>query len=402
MGEVVDVKWLKALALLAILVGAVVPAGVSFAGASDTSDAQPAVYQANVTNSTPEERLAERIISIVERLHNVTERLLQNVTLPENSSVLEHYSLAEEYREKAETAYRNGDYPTAVTEGLLAMHQYREVLRAIKGAKEQVLVSMGRMRGYFESVQRIIEAAERANLDTSKARELLNETKEAYLQVVEDLREKDLEKAREDLEKARELRKQLDAELRELRKELAYAHSDRIVNAFLIRGDRAMTLVERVISKANETGRDTTELQERLNAFEALYDQVKELADGGNYTAALTLIRENRETVKEFYKAVGFIHREARKKEVREKIRDMRAFERGVQERIRKDSRALGKLRREGVDVKGAELKLRTAVQEFKLGFELAKRGRPKEAKAHFEIGLGLLQDVERFIVAHS
>ncbi len=395
-------KWLKALTLLAILVGAVVPAGVSFASASGTSDSQPALYQANVTNSIPEEKLAERIISIVEKLHNITERLLQNATLPENSSVMEHYSLAEEYREKAETAYQNGDYPTAVTEGLLAMHQYKEVLKSLKKAREEIRVSEERMRGYFESSRRTIAAAEKAGLDTSKAKALLNETKEAYIQVAEDIKEKNIEKAKEDLEKARELKKQLDVELRELRKELAYSHSDKIVNAFLAKGEKAMAFVERVISKANETGRNTTELQERLDAFRALYDQVKGLADQGNYTAALGLIEENRETVKEFYKAVGFIHRKAREKVVKEKMEDMRAFGQEVQGRIRKDSRALEKLKREGVNVRGAELKLRAAGQEFKLGFEFEKRGRPKEAKAHFEIGLDLLQDVENFIVAHS
>ncbi|ASJ00237.1 coiled-coil domain-containing protein [Thermococcus gorgonarius] len=395
-------KWVKALVVLTVLVGSLIPAGMSLAAENTSTQIEAYSPVSNTTNTTPEKELAERIINIVEKLHNITERLLQNATLPENSSVMEHYSLAEEYRERAETAYQNGDYPMAVTEGLLAMHQYKEVLKSIKNAREEVRVSMERMRGYFEAAQRTIAAAEKAGLDTSKAKELLNETKEAYLQVVEDIKEKNIEKAKEDLEKARELKKELDAELRELRKELAYAHSDKIVNAFLAKGEKAMAFVENVISKANETDRNTTELQERLDAFRALYDQVKELADQGNYTAALTLIHENRETVREFYKAVGFILREARERVVEEKMKDLKAFGQEVQERIRKDSRALEKLKREGVDVKGAELKLRTAIQEFKLGFELAKRGRPKEAKAHFGIGLGLLQDVEKFIVAHS
>lgn len=75
-----------------------------------------------------------------------------------------------------------------------------------------------------------------------------------------------------------------------------------------------MRLVEKVISRANETGRDVSELQERLNAFRALYEQVKGLADQGNYTAALGLIEENRQTVKEFYKALRFIHDKLRKR----------------------------------------------------------------------------------------
>jgi len=54
---------------------------------------------------------------------------------------------------------------------------------------------------------------------------------------VKDIKEKNIEKAKEDLEKARELKKQLDTELRELRKELALAHSHKLVNAFLAKGE---------------------------------------------------------------------------------------------------------------------------------------------------------------------
>lgn len=163
-----------------------------------------------------------------------------------------------------------------------------------------------------------------------------------------------------------------------------------------------MKFAQRVIEKANASGRNVTELQEMLEEFQAVYEQVKELADQGNYTEALDVITANKETIGKFHKAIELTKRKIHEVEVKEKIKNMAKLIGELNERIGKDARALAEPHRKGVDTRTAQLKLKTAAQEVRLSAELLKRGKKAEAKAHLLIALDLLEDVESFIVKHA
>ncbi|WP_048150190.1 hypothetical protein [Thermococcus sp. AM4] len=389
---------LMALLISAVLVLSIVPFGFGSVSATSTTDEQSLTN--STANSTAEQVLAQRIVAIVERLHNMTSAL-ENVSLPENASVMERYQLAEEYRERMEEAYRNGNYSEAVTEGILAMHQYRVVLQSMEQFREQVRVSVERMEEYFRDAEKLIATCDRAGINTTLAWRLLNETRKAYGLVIEDLREGNFTKAREDLKTANELKAKLDGELERLRGSLAYANAERIVNAFLERGQKAITFMENVLARVNETATNATVLQERVTSFEELYNRVKEMSEAGNYTGAMALLLEEKEIVKEFQVTVEHVLKKTKEKKIKEKLEDLKTFEREIQERLKEATKALEKLKRKGINTREAELKLKAAAQEFRAGFELAKKGDPS-AKVHIELGLKLLHEVEEFIAANS
>jgi len=239
------VRWLKIWLIIGLLLGSVVPAGMVLAEEGGTHPT-PLEVQANTTLEM--QRVAGQIISTVERLHNLTSRLIENAKVGENSTVFEHYKRAEEYREAALNDYRNGNYEGAIANGILAMRHYTVILERVKsvrnGAKERLLGELKRMKGYFRAAERTIEKAREEGIDVGDAPLLLNQTKEAYGQVAEDLRKGNMEKAREDLEVARELKRELDEKLVEIRKELAYASADKIVNAFLKHGRESIELAQ--------------------------------------------------------------------------------------------------------------------------------------------------------------
>ncbi|WP_048150275.1 hypothetical protein [Palaeococcus ferrophilus] len=395
-------KWLKVWLVIGLLVGSLVPAGLSLADEGTNTEPLPPEME----NVTQEQIIAEHIVDALTKLSSMADGIMANITLPENSTIMEHYELATQYKEEALKAYDEGDYYNTIINGLTAMHHYRVMLQSMKERRselrEDLPAEVRRMEGYFRMAERIISKAQEQGIDVGNAPELLNQTKEAYRTVLEDIKAKDFAKAKEDIEKARELKAQLDDALRGIREELAYANADKIVNAFLERGAKGIEVAQEVIAKANETGANVTELQERLDAFQAVYDEVKGMADEGNYTGALDVMKENREAIGEFYKAMEFIKRKAHEREVQERMKDVKKFLREMYGRLTKDGKALRELHRKGVDTRRAELQLRTAMQEFRFGVELLKRGRPMEAKAHFAIALDLTHRVEEFILWHG
>ncbi|WP_087035760.1 hypothetical protein [Thermococcus litoralis] len=398
-------RWLKVWVLIALLVGSMIPAGLSLADENTTMENETEPLPPEIQNITQEKRIAEHIVAALERLSEITTRLINNTNLPDNSSVMRHYQLAEEYKKDALAAYESGDYYNTIINGLTAMHHYREVLKSFERGKEELKERLPeeikRMEGYFRMAERTIEIAQKQGIDVENATMLLQETKEAYKTVLEDIKARDFEKAKEDLEVAREKKAALDEELKKIRKELVEANADKIVNEFLEKGARGIEVAEKVIEAAGEKGYDASELQERLEAFREVYDKVKALADEGKYDEALQVMRENTETIKEFHKAMAFIQRKFHEREAQEKMRDMRAFLREINGRIQKDAKALRELKRKGVDTRKAELQLKTSIQEVRLGIELLKHKKPAEAKMHFAIALDMLHRVDEFILRH-
>ncbi|KUK27960.1 MAG: Uncharacterized protein XD61_1489 [Thermococcus sp. 40_45] len=403
---VMDMKWLKVWLLMALLVGSIIPAGLSLADENATIENETEYLPPEIQNITQEEKIANQIVVALERLSNITTKLINNVNLPENSSIMRHYQLAEQYKEVATNAYESDDYYNTIINGLTAMHHYREVLKSFERGKEELKERLPeeikRMEGYFRMAEKTIEIAQRQGIDVGNTTTLLQETKDAYKAVLEDIKAKDLEKAREDLEIAREKKAALDEELRRIRKELVEANADKIVNEFLEKGARGIETAEKVVEMAEEKGYDANELQERLEAFKEIYSEVKALADEGKYDEALQVMRENTETIKEFHRAMAFLQKKFHEREVQERLGDLKGFLREMTIRIQKDSRELRELGRRGVDTKRAELQLKTSIQEIRLGIELLKNRKPAEAKMHFAIALDMLHKVDEFILRHA
>lgn len=404
--EVVTVRWLKVWLIIGILVGAIVPAGLSMAASNTTTTTNTGNLPPEIDNTTQEQAVAEHIITAIEKLSNLTGRILDRIQLPDNSSIMKQYQMAEEYKGAAINAYNEGDYCKAITDGIIAMHHYRVILQRVKVGRnelrERLPAEVERMKGYFRMAERIIAAAQRQGIDVGNATQLLNQTEKAYRTVLDDIKAKNFDKAKTDLETARTLKAQLDTALGRIRRELAYHNARGIVNAFLEKGGRAINITQQVIGRANETGRNTTELQERLEAFQSVYEQVKELAGQGNYTGALNVMMQNSKTIKDFYMTLGFLRKKAGEREVQERMKNVKVFIHETSVHLEKDAKALQELHRKGIDTRRAGLQLKTAVQEFKLGVELLRHGKPAEAKAHFAITLNLLHQVDEFILQHG
>jgi len=400
-------KGMKAISLVlaVVLLGSLVPLGLAedmnTTGNAGNSALSPAV---NATNLTREKAVATELMKVLKKASTFAEErigLLEG-KLPANSSVLEHYRTAEEYKVRALSEYGSGDYCDAIVDGLTALHHYRLALAGLRAGKEDIAgrirAEIERTNRYLKFAERTIEFAREKGIDVGNVSRAYNATLDAYKTVLEDLREKNLTKAREDLGVFRERKAELDRELRELRAQLVHEDADKIVRAFLVKGKSGIEIAEKVIQLGNEKGYNTTRLQESLNAFIPVYLQVAKLANESKWDEALSVIKKNQRTIAEFHRAVAAVVKRAHGGQTGRG----RAFLRGINERIQKDEKALQALKKKGVDTRRAELQLRTAVQEVKVGEALMRQDREAEAKAHFEIAFGLLGRVEAFIVAHS
>ncbi len=400
-------KGMKALSLVlaVVLLGSLVPLGLAESMNTTVKGGNSTLPPvANTTNLTREKAVATELIKVLKKASAFAEEKIGPLEgkLPANSSVLGHYRIAEEYKVRALSEYGSGDYCDAIVDGLTALHHYRMALAGLRAGKEDVAgkirEEIERTNRYLKFVGRTIEFAREKGIDVSNVSRAYNATLEAYRTVLEDLREKNLTKAREDLQVFRERKAELDRELKELRAQLVHEDSDKIVRAFLVKGKRGIEIAEKAIRLGNEKGYNTTKLQESLNAFIPVYREVGKLANESKWDEALDVIQKNQRTIAEFHRAVAAVVKRAHGGE----IGGERAFLHGINERIQKDEKAINALRKKGVDTQRAELQLRTAIQEVKIGEVLIRQGREAEAKAHFEIALGLLGRVEAFIVAHS
>ena len=400
---VIDMRWLKVWLLMALLVGSIIPTGLSLAEENATIENETEPLE--IQNITQEEKIAEHIVAALERLSNITTKLINNVNLPENSSIMMHYQLAEQYKEVALDAYESGDYYNTIINGLTAMYHYREVLKSFERGKEELKERLPeeikRMEGYFRMAEKTIKIAQRQGIDVGNATMLLQETKDAYKTVLEDIKAKDFEKTKEDLKVAREKKAALDEELRRIREEIIETNADKIVNKFLEKGEKAIQMAEKVIEMAEEKGYETDELQERLEAFKEVYNDVKALADEEKYDEALQVMRNNTDAIKEFHRAMAFLQRKFHEREVQERMKDLRAFLKEINGRIQKDAKALRELKRRGIDTRKAELQLKITIQEARVGMILIKHKKPAEAKTHFAIALEMLHRVDKFILKH-
>lgn len=396
-------RW-SALALVVLLLGSLIPFSMAQDEVSNTTEVQ----QLALDNATREQIIAEQLINQLMRLSEFTEKRIEPIRdkLPENSTILVHYEKAEEFKERALKEFNNSDYYNSILDALTAMHHYKIVLGELKEGKEKVenarewiRAEIERTIQYFRFVEKTIHIAEKEGIDVSNLTMLYNETKQAYKVVLDDIRAKDFEKAREDFQVAREKKAQLDEELRKVRKELAYANADKIVKEFLVRTDKGMTFAERAIQEAKKRGIDTSEAEAKLEEIKAIYEEVKNLAEQKKWEDALTVIIENKPKIDAFFRTLNKIH----ERFVEEKIkRDMGAFLKEMQDRIRKDARALQELKNRGVNTRRAEIELRTAAQELQIGLRLLKERKPALAREHFGIALRLLYNVEQFILFHS
>ena len=338
-----------------------------------------------------EKAVAEKLINNLKRLAGFAE-----VRVPENMTNSTYYLLAKEHYSKALSEFNEGNYNASMVDALMAMHYYRLVPSELKvkvpvKARSQLRARVERTRAYLVYTERLIKVARERDLNVTNASRLYNETLDAFKLVLESMRSGNMTKAREDYAKALEKKAQLDEALRELRLQMLHQNSEKIVERFLARSERAIELARTL----NETS--NPKLMETYNEFLALYRGVKVLSDEGKWDEALNLIIEKRDIIQDFQMA---LRRAAKWKHCNftgdiEKIRELHG-------RIIKDGRELMKLKREGLDVSKAEVQLRAAMNEYKLGLRLLRNGHPQKAKEHFETALALLREVEVFMGPHS
>ncbi|WP_297549107.1 hypothetical protein [Thermococcus sp.] len=377
------VKRWAVVVLVALLVGSIVP----FALASGSSSA---------TDEIPQEKVvAEKLINNLKKLAEVVE-----ARVPENMTNSTYYQLAEEHYNKALSEFQAGNYNASMVDALMAMHYYKLVLSEVNiktpaiGPNAQLRAQVERAMAYLRYASRLISVAEERGLNVTSASELYNETLNAFKLVVEDIRSGNLTKAREDYNVALEKKAQLDEALRELRTEMLHQNSEKIVERFLLKGERAIELANRTLSE-----NPSPELNQTYSAFLELYTHVKALADEGRWDEALNLIIEKRDVIRNF-------QRDLMMEKV--KVRGHSRWSNNVEElrelhrRLIQDGRELMRLKREGVDVSRAEVQLKVAMNEYKLGIRLLRTGHPEKAREHFDSALALLKEVEAFIKAHS
>lgn len=395
-------EW-KVWGLIMLLIGSMVPVGLSLAGGNTTQAGQSVL---DIDNETREELIAAGLINQLDKISSIVKERIEPIKdkLPENS--LTAYEKAENFKGKAIEEYNGGDYQSSILDSLSAMHYYKTVLQEFKEGKERYNEERERLQGqiermgeYFRMIERTIKIAGNQGLDVSNISRTFNETKEAYGIVMEDLRAKDFDKAREDLKTAQEKKKALDEQFRELREELAHRNADKIVREFLERTSKGIEFANRSIEHAKERGVDTADAEARLAEIEAVYNQVSTLAQEEKWDEALNVMEENGETLAGFMRTLNAIHERI----VQERMkRDLRGFMIEMGSRMKKYTLALRELNKRGVDTRKAELQLRAAGQEIKMGVRLLEERNPEQAKVHFAIALRLMNEVEGFIAMHS
>ena len=255
-----------------------------------------------VTNSTLNQSAnatrvaAEVMLRNLERLQNYTASLI-NGTENISAETMELYERALNLTDEARTLYAEGRYRESLHTAILAMKAYRDVIRSIRLGTEPELIrertmariEAMRMHEYFEHVRMLIRAAEMHGLNVSNVTALLNQTRAAYLKVLQDLRTNDTALG-PDLERARELRKQLDMELERLQMQFAIKKADRIARAFDWRLEMMIRALERM---RNVPGFNTTAIDNLTQELNQLRIRVDQLVREGKYVEALHLIKES-------------------------------------------------------------------------------------------------------------
>ncbi len=169
---------LGAMALAILLVVSVIPFGLAEASDSKTSQ--------TFDNTTREEEIARGLIEQLQRLSEFSERAIEPLKdkLPANSTIIQNYNLAEEFKEKALSEYEEGDYYNAILDSLTAMHHYKLALKGLKEGKERmgevrsrIKAEVERLQRYFGLVEKTIKAAENQGIDVSTLQALYEETK---------------------------------------------------------------------------------------------------------------------------------------------------------------------------------------------------------------------------------
>jgi gas vesicle protein len=86
-------RWLKVWLIVGLLVGAIIPAGAALAE-SGSETLPPEIQDNTTTNTTEMQIVAEHIISNIEKLHNITSKIMEEANFTSNSTIIENYQRA--------------------------------------------------------------------------------------------------------------------------------------------------------------------------------------------------------------------------------------------------------------------------------------------------------------------
>ncbi len=281
-----------------LMVLSLVPAYAVTAGSSGNGSDSTGYMAANQTNRSTNatKAAAEVMLRNLERLQNYTTALL-NETENVSAEVMELYERALNLTDEAKSLYSEGKYWESLHTSILAMKAYKDVIRGIRlGTEPEFVVEMRRagveakrIQEYLKHVGILIRVAEMKGLNVSSVSELYNQTRLAYMKVLQDIRINNTTALSVDLEKARELRMKLDMELRNIQIQFAIRKADKIARAFDIRLEIMTRTLERIkrVPGVNETTIEN--ITQELNQLRAKVDQ---LISEGKYFEALQLIKK--------------------------------------------------------------------------------------------------------------
>ncbi|NPA47698.1 MAG: hypothetical protein GXO14_03505 [Thermococci archaeon] len=272
----------------------------------------------SVCTSNGTKMLAEGLLIVVERLSNVTARLINGTNFnssvaPSNRTML-YYSTAKKYQTAAVKEYNMGEYCLSIRDSFKAMHYYRLAIMSLKlrvPARPAIYYEakgeLRMMASYSVHVRHLIGWLSLNGVNVTNVSRLYNETLAAYRKVAQDLRDNNMTALRKDLTIAHEKRTQLDAALRRAMGDVIRHQAKLIVNRFLNWTRMEIQALEAVANETNMTWMKIW-ISFLTSTLEQLYKSVEALANSSRYMAALAIIEANLHPIKHSALLAGIHH----------------------------------------------------------------------------------------------
>ncbi|WP_156471220.1 intermediate filament family protein [Thermococcus peptonophilus] len=283
----------------------------------------------NATANTTLQERAYNMLTILDRVANYTQDLINNSSTVDNET-MNLYAQAESLRMSAWAAYNAGNYSEAITTAMSAMEAYELVIERVvpSGDMQQMNSSMGNQALYWASVElqrakeylayaaEIIDEASKLGIDTTQASQLYNQTAEAYSRVEADIKNGDMTSLRSDMRTAESLRMQLEMAVERLVREILSASAGDIAETFtkkleaeLNRTAELMALMESVIGNSSADDPRASMMMRMIEMRKAelqnMLAMVQRLIDAGRYEMALRMVREINLELEEAISEIG-------------------------------------------------------------------------------------------------
>ncbi len=312
-------------AMMVILVSVMLLAGLgSMAAAASPSTSTSPVKTSSVSpksgwnwtgicSSNESKSLASELLTVVQKLSNVTSRLMKKANI--TNATVRYYSLGERYEKMAFKAYNNGSYCTSIRDSFKAMRYYKLAIMSMRiripnkpNVYYEAKGELRMMRVYTIRVERLIGWLSLNGVNVTNITKLYNETLAAYTELQKALSSNNVTAIQKDLKLANEKRAELDMALRNAMKQVVRHKARFIVSRFL-----NWTKIEIQALKGMENETNVTWIKAWIytlvNALEYIYNTVYTLAESNNYVAALEVIKSHMGPIRHSVMILGMHHR---------------------------------------------------------------------------------------------